>query len=104
MPLNFLFCYHFVIHISFHSDSCPFFFLNFPYVIADTSLRSQDLLNAELFPEKFVVMGTEITRSQEVGGGADYNYVYRRERIFRVPGEIKTSRDLRGGRWSWTLT
>ena len=23
---------------------------------------------------------------------------------FRVPGEIKRSRDLRGGRWSWTLT
>ena len=22
---------------------------------------------------------------------------------FRVPGEIKKSRDLRGGRWSWTL-
>ena len=22
----------------------------------------------------------------------------------RVPGEIKRSRDLRGGRWSWTLT
>ena len=22
---------------------------------------------------------------------------------FRVPGEIKRSRDLRGGRWSWTL-
>ena len=21
----------------------------------------------------------------------------------RVPGEIKRSRDLRGGRWSWTL-
>ena len=26
--------------------------------------------------------------------------------LFRggVPGEIKRSRDLRGGRWSWTLT
>jgi len=23
--------------------------------------------------------------------------------IYRVPGEIKRSRDLRGGRWSWTL-
>ena len=23
---------------------------------------------------------------------------------YRVPGEIKRSRDLRGGRWSWTLT
>ena len=22
----------------------------------------------------------------------------------RAPGEIKTSRDLRGGKWSWTLT
>ena len=26
------------------------------------------------------------------------------ERMIRVPGEIKRSRDLRGGRWSWTLT
>ena len=26
------------------------------------------------------------------------------ERHLRVPGEIKRSRDLRGGRWSWTLT
>ena len=25
-------------------------------------------------------------------------------RCSRVPGEIKRSRDLRGGRWSWTLT
>ena len=25
------------------------------------------------------------------------------EKKFRVPGEIKRSRDLRGGRWSWTL-
>ena len=25
-------------------------------------------------------------------------------RCYRVPGEIKRSRDLRGGRWSWTLT
>ena len=25
-------------------------------------------------------------------------------RKVRVPGEIKRSRDLRGGRWSWTLT
>ena len=25
------------------------------------------------------------------------------ERLYRVPGEIKRSRDLRGGRWSWTL-
>ena len=25
-------------------------------------------------------------------------------RSIRVPGEIKRSRDLRGGRWSWTLT
>ena len=24
--------------------------------------------------------------------------------ISRAPGEIKRSRDLRGGRWSWTLT
>ena len=24
--------------------------------------------------------------------------------VYRVPGEIKRSRDLRGGRWSWTLT
>ena len=24
--------------------------------------------------------------------------------LIRVPGEIKRSRDLRGGRWSWTLT
>ena len=24
--------------------------------------------------------------------------------VDRVPGEIKRSRDLRGGRWSWTLT
>ena len=24
-------------------------------------------------------------------------------RVDRVPGEIKRSRDLRGGRWSWTL-
>ena len=24
--------------------------------------------------------------------------------VTRVPGEIKRSRDLRGGRWSWTLT
>ena len=24
--------------------------------------------------------------------------------ITGVPGEIKRSRDLRGGRWSWTLT
>ena len=24
--------------------------------------------------------------------------------MVRVPGEIKRSRDLRGGRWSWTLT
>ena len=23
--------------------------------------------------------------------------------VIRVPGEIKRSRDLRGGRWSWTL-
>ena len=27
-----------------------------------------------------------------------------RTRLHRVPGEIKRSRDLRGGRWSWTLT
>ena len=26
------------------------------------------------------------------------------ERHHRIPGEIKRSRDLRGGRWSWTLT
>ena len=26
------------------------------------------------------------------------------ETVGRVPGEIKRSRDLRGGRWSWTLT
>ena len=26
------------------------------------------------------------------------------KRCGRVPGEIKRSRDLRGGRWSWTLT
>ncbi len=24
--------------------------------------------------------------------------------VHRVPGKIKRSRDLRGGRWSWTLT
>ena len=30
---------------------------------------------------------------------------YQNHNIFyRVPGEIKRSRDLRGGRWSWTLT
>ena len=26
-----------------------------------------------------------------------------RERESMVPGEIKRSRDLRGGRWSWTF-
>ena len=33
-------------------------------------------------------------------------YKFTREVIFfdRVPGEIKRSRDLRGGRWTWTLT
>ena len=37
----------------------------------------------------------------------DRTYVYlgpHRYVFCRVPGEIKRSRDLRGGRWSWTLT
>ena len=33
-----------------------------------------------------------------------YIYTYRYIVTTRVPGEIKRSRDLRGGRWSWTLT
>ena len=35
---------------------------------------------------------------------APFSYLCVRVRILgRVPGEIKRSRDLRGGRWSWTL-
>ena len=45
-------------------------------------------------------------------GGLRSTKVAKRETIpmpphchhYRVPGEIKRSRDLRGGRWSWTLT
>ena len=36
-------------------------------------------------------------------GGGGIIYTYRYTVITRVPGEIKRSRDLRGGRWSWTL-
>ena len=38
------------------------------------------------------------------GRGRVYIYTYRYIVTTRVPGEIKRSRDLRGGRWSWTLT
>ena len=39
------------------------------------------------------------------GGGGEGDYIPIATRLsHRVPGEIKRSRDLRGGRWSWTLT
>ena len=74
------------------------------------SLISKDSFAASLTKSPLSATAQSVSGSRPPGSAAllssfaNWKGNVAGQRGHRVPGEIKRSRDLRGGRWSWTLT